>query len=257
MKMKKLMVTGFLCGLLVLGITQNAQAAVGRHNRALVVVSELDTHGSRELRPLYASLEQLTQFSVAGLLRNDYRQIETLANRDATFANFKRTLKELALDSNIHAIDVILSLHGSPGELVFEDQTWSTATMERRFLMAVTRAEQAEMIVLKKKLRMMYNLSCFGSSHRQNFINMGFDMVNGSINVNANSEVEFVPALLAWKTGIGFRDSFAASNNDAALFAADEPIRLMGRLQNNSLKSTNSKKLFSGTFNNKISSDAR
>jgi hypothetical protein len=253
--MKKL-ITASLLGLSMLGITASVEAAIAKQNRVLVIVSELDTRGARELAPLYGALEQLTQLSVHGILGSAYDRIEVLANRDATFANYKNKLKELARDTRVLAIDVIMSLHGRPGELAFDDQTWNTSTMETRFLMAPTNADQIAVTNMKRKLRMLYNLSCFGSSHRQNFINMGFDVVNGSINVNANSEVEFVPALIAWRNGIGFRDSFTASNNDPALFAADEPIRVMGRLQNNSLKNTNSKKLFSGGVAMKINSNA-
>lgn len=243
--MKRLILSTALIASSFLIFGESAKAAVAKESRVLVVVSELDSRGARELEPLYAALEHLTQFMVHGLLGDKYQRIEVLANRDATFANFKSTLRDIALEPEVQAIDVILSLHGNPGELAFDDQTWDTGTMETRFLMAPTIRDRFIVQRMKKKLRMLYNLSCFGSSHRQNFINMGFDVVNGSINVNANSEVEYAPALLAWKVGVGFKDSFIASNNDAALLAADAPIRAIGTLQNNSLKNTNSRKVFS------------
>ncbi|GAB4019539.1 MAG: hypothetical protein Fur0010_21570 [Bdellovibrio sp.] len=88
-------------------------------------------------------------------------------------------------------------------------------------------------------------------------MDIGFKTVNGSIGVNANSEVEFAPALIAWRSGVQFKDSFIVSNNNTALIAADSPIKMTGELMNNALKETNSRKVFSGDFNIKISSDVR
>lgn len=255
--MKLLLLTGLLSAVSLLVLPNMVHASVSVGERALVIVSELDGKGARELQPLYASLEQLTRITAQAMLSDKYGRIEILADRDASFANFKNTLLSLSQDRNIKAIDVIMSLHGDTGALVFDDGTWQTSVMETRFLLAINRTEKARVMVMRKKLRTIYNLSCFGSSHRTNFINMGFDSVNGSINVNANSEVEFVPALIAWRSGVEFKTSFNASNNDLALAAADGPIRLAGEMAGNSLKNTNSKKLFSGDVTVKINSDAK
>lgn len=233
----------------------SAQAAVSTNQRVLVVVSELDTHGIRELQPLYSAIEHLTRVSTQAILGNSYREIQFLNGSDATFARYKSTLRTLAQRDDIKAIDVIFSLHGSPGSVHFEDGSWKVDTMKTRFLMAVTPAEQAIVNKTKRKLRMIYNLSCFGSSHRSAFLAMGFDVVNGSIGVNANSEVEYVPALTLWSTGMGFKDSFNATNNDLALAAADGPLVFAGNMANNFLKKVNSKKLFSGNTALKISTD--
>ncbi|MGE3609573.1 MAG: hypothetical protein AB7I27_08305 [Bacteriovoracaceae bacterium] len=236
---------------------KSAKAAVTKNERVLVVVSELDSRGMQELRPLYQALEQLTQFTVQGILGNSYSRIEVVANRDATYAEFKRALKEIAREPGIRAIDVILSLHGLPGRLSFDDMTWNTSEMENRFYIGNTPQDRVDRILLRRKLRMMYNLSCYGSSHRENFIGMGFKAVNGSIGVNANSEVEFVPALTAWAAGAGFKDAFNGSNSPLFIAAADAPVRLAGQLANNALKETNSMKVFSGDVSMKINSEVR
>ena len=57
------------------------------------------------------------------------------------------------------------------------------------------------------------------------------------------------------KSGVGFKDSFNASNNDLALGVADAPIIFAGQMAGNALRQTNSKKLFSGSTGMKINSN--
>jgi len=230
-------------------------AYVGINNRALVIVSELDSTVAPEMKQIYTTIEYLTHISAQSILGMNYGETELLLNNDATFPKFKSLIRNLAGRSDIHAIDVILSLHGSTTQLSFDDKRWKIADMEKNFLMANTASERALMVKVKRKLRMMYNLSCFGKYHNASFIKMGFDSSVGSVSVNANSEVEFLPVLTSWKQGSTFGASFNASNNPMALFLADEPIRILGRIQNNSLKITNSKKIFAGRSSIRISTD--
>jgi len=254
---KKLLVAGLLIATAAYSSMSQAIASVSVRNRVLVVVAELDSRGAPELSALYSALEELTQVTVQGVLGDKYDRIDILTGGRATFPEFKRVVKEFSRDPNVLAIDVIMSVHGAPGKLAFQDLTWKTTDMEAAMLSVSSRQDTIDKMRMKKKLRMIYNTSCFGASHRQNFLNMGFKVANGSIGVNANSEVEFVPALMAWRSGIGFKDSFNASNNDFALALADGPLQIAGRAAGNSLAKVNSRKLFSGAVTMKINSDAR
>jgi hypothetical protein len=243
----------FLLGLSLLTI--NAHAAlekVKKSERVLVVVSELDSGGMPELTALYTALEDLTRFSTEGILGASYQEIYYLTNAGASLSEFKDKIHELADDEKVKAIDVIMSLHGTTEKLLFDDGLWRMSTIAENFHPVTTVQDRVKKILRKKKMRMLYNLSCFGSSHRDDFISMGFDVVNGSMDVNANSAVEYAPALVAWAGRIGFKDSFSASNNDVALAMNDAPIRLAGQLANNALKKTNSKKLFSAKSNGSV-----
>lgn len=238
-------------------MTDAEAANIGTRDRVLVVVTELDTHGFPELRPMYSALEELTKITAEGLLGHKYDKVEIIADREATLPEFKRKIQEIVRDQDVKVVDVILSLHGLPNKLAFEDRTWKMEDMVEEFKSVSNIEDRVARILMRKKLRMLYNLSCYGSSHRQAFMDIGFKTVNGSLGVNANSEVEFVPALIAWRSGATFKDSFMASNNDIALAAADEPVKAVGRLMNNALKETNSRKAFSGNFDLKISSEIR
>ena len=243
-------------GVLVSLLSANVgQATVEKSGRVLVVVSELDSRVAPELRGLYQIIEQLTQVTAGVTLGSEYAQVRVLKNSQATLANYAATLRALARNPSVQAIDTILSVHGSAGSLLFAEGSQSMGALERAVLPAGM--PTAERATLRRKLRIMYNLSCFGQSHNRTFFDIGYDIVAGSKGVNANAEVEFVPVLTNIRLGGRFVDGFAPSNNDVALSVADAPLRLAGNLAQNALRFTDSKKVFTGFSATRINTDAR
>lgn len=229
-------------------ITSTAQARIDKEDRVLLVVSELQTHGPQNLRGLYRVIEDLTNGSTSAVLGDDYRTIAHLRRANATVANFVSRLQNMSKDPSVKAIDVIFSLHGADNKVYFHEGGIRMSDLAARLTTPSANMTAAQILTMKKKLRMVYNLSCFGKSHNNEFISMGFDVSVGSRGVNANSEAEFVPALTAWSFGWKFIDGFNATNNDVALAAADTPVRMVGI-------PADSKKFFSGASTITISTD--
>jgi hypothetical protein len=256
--LKKLAGMGLAFGLMCLSTTSllHAEDQVGRNQRVLVVLSELDSTGAPELEPLYHALEDLTEHFIGALLQDKYRSIYTLKDRSATLANFKRTVYEQANRSEILAIDVIMSVHGAPNAFALSDGLHTKDEFRDEMLATSNRREQINKIFVKKKLRALYNLACYGGKHMEIMRDIGFSVVNGAKGVNANSELELVPALTAWGNGVGFRDSFVASNNPISLAISDVALREVGKHANNMLKDIDSEKVFSGFVNKTINSPA-
>lgn len=227
-----------------------AQARIDKEDRVLVVVSELQTHGPQNLRGLYRTIEDLTAGSTSAVLDDDYSRVIHLRRTNATVSNFVSQLQGLSKNPNIKAIDVIFSLHGADNKVYFREGGIRMSDLANRLTAVSSSMTAAQITTMKKKLRMVYNLSCFGQSHNNEFISMGFDVSVGSRGVNANSEAEYVPVLTAWSFNWKFIDGFNASNNDVALAAADSPVRLMGI-------PADSKKFFSGAATITISTDPR
>jgi hypothetical protein len=247
-----------ICSLLLtLTFSFSVFARVKISERALVVISELDTNGLPEFEKLYTALEYLTKYTVEEILKESYGEMVFLNNEQATVESFKNTMRQLAGRSDIKAIDVILSLHGNPDRLYFKDRSWNMEELKEEILSSNSSEESELVTTMKRKLRIMYNLSCYGTTHNEAFYHMGFDVSTGSYKVNANSEIEFVPMLKAWKNGFGFKTSFLLSNNPVALYIADEPVRALGRRQGTAIADTNSKKLFYGYIKTKLSTDPR
>ena len=242
--------------LLSMTIATGAMATqrIGKEGRVLIIVSELDSSGAPELQGLYSVLEDLTNHMTRAILQDKYRKIYLLENQSATLENFKRTTYELASRPEVSAIDVIVSLHGSPGGMRFANGQVSKDRIREFMLEATTPRERVNKIMVKKKLRALYNLACYAGKDMAKLKDLGFAVTNGAKGVNANSEVELVPALTAWANGMGFKNSFNASNNPFSLALSDEPLKLAGRVANNSLKYVNSEKIFLGETDITISS---
>ena len=223
-----------------------ATQRVTKEDRALIILSELDSTGSPELQGLYSVLDDLTNQMTRAILQDKYRQIVMLDNQRATLPNFKRTISILANNPALTAIDVIVSLHGSPSGMRFADRGFTKERIRDFMLEASTTEEKVTRMRVKKKLRALYNLACYAGKDMTKMRDIGFSVINGAKGVNANSEVELVPALNAWANGMGFKNSFAGTNNPIALAIADGPIKLAGTIGNNSLRFVNSEKVFLG-----------
>ena len=241
---------------LTLSVTANAE--ITKQERVLVVVSELDEHAPRESRDLYRTLENLTRAIPNGILSSEYSRIIGQFDRSATSSNFVNLMRTLALDERVKAVDVILSLHGNTNKLYFFNGATQISDLSNSMLRATTPAQQDLVRKMKKKLRLMYNLSCFGKSVNPEFVQMGFDVSIGSVAVNANSDVEFPSFVGLWRIGFKVIDALAPTNNAAALLAHDGALRTVGHLSGNSmLQAINSKKEIEGRSTLKIDTDPR
>jgi hypothetical protein len=252
--MKKLLVSALL-GSVVLPFA--AQAAVSKSERALIVLSELDQSSFPELRPLYTIMERITTEVPRSALGNQYGTVRVLSDGGATLSRLKSTLYSLSANQNIKAIDLFVNTHGTEGVISFYDGGISTRHVREEIMSPDAPYTDASKLVLKKKLRMLYSTACFGATHNSDWMQMGFDVTDGSLGVNANAEVEYPSFVHAWSTGQPYSNAFRLSNTDAALLATDGPLRLAGQIGNNFLREVNSKKVFRGNTAITINSDAR
>jgi hypothetical protein len=244
--MKKITLT--IAALLLTMISNQAQARIDKQDRVLVVVSELQTHGPQNLRQLYGAIEELTQVSTSVILGDDYREVYMLRGVNATVANFKSRIQSLSKNPSVKAIDVIFSLHGASNRVYFREGGVDMSALLTQMTSTSASMTTAQVATMKRKLRMIYNLSCFGQSHNNEFRSMGFDVSVGSVGVNANSEAEYASVLTQWSFNWKFIDTFNATNNDVALAITDQPVRAAGI-------PANSKKMFAGLTSLTISSD--
>ncbi len=253
----KATLTAFHFIVIALAVEAHAQPILAP-SRALIIVNELDSTGIPELAPLYTLLENLTNgLPNLPVVNSGYREIHSLRNNNATLAQFRTLARQLASRPEIRAIDVFMVLHGKPGELKFRDGTVEMSEMVEFMNNAGSVAEQVVVTRTKRKLRMLYNTSCFGASHRTALRNIGFDVVSGSIGVNANAEVEYPSFLALWNLNSTFNQALAPTNTPPALALTDGPLVASGVLLNNFLKNVNSRKVISGNANVRISTPAQ
>jgi hypothetical protein len=232
-----------------------AKAVVSRNERALVVVAEMDSGGLPELRNLYTALEVATSEVPRRILSVQYGSVIILRNGDATLTKMRQTLRGLGANSRIKAIDVILSLHGSPNLLAFADRNENTERLADFFELNNSPSAIRVTQMTKQKLRLMYSTACFGRTHTDDWSAVGFDAVIGAYGVNANAEVEYPSLLGLWVIGQSIQNSLAPSNSNVAIAVTDAPLRAAGEFFHNALAQVNSKKVIRGNARLTIDSD--
>lgn len=220
-------------------------------NRSLLIVSELDQRGVKELASLYKTLEKLTWSipSKMPLIDSIYLQQKLLTGKGASIEGSQGVLIRILRDPQIDQVDLILGVHGLPNKLAFSDGVIEVDRwVEELKSKLLTNGEGA----LLNKLGLLYNLSCYGASHIPSFLGLGFQVVVGSRSVNANAELEYPWVLQMLATGASVESAFSQPNSDGWLNFADGPVRWIGRKQNSFLKDTDSYKVIGGNGNYKL-----
>lgn len=238
---------------LIASVCWIATAVAQAKGRGLLVISELDERGVKELSPLYRTLEKLTWSipSQMPLLNNIYLQQKLLTGADASVEGSQEFIIQMLRDSQIDQVDLILGVHGLPDKLAFSDGSigvvqW-VAGIRGKLLLSNDEGP------LLNKLGLLYNLSCYGASHIQPFLDLGFQAVVGSRSVNANAELEYPWVLQMLGTGSSVEEAFKQPNSAGWLKFADGPVRWLGRKQNSFLKETDSYKVIGGNGNYSLS----
>lgn len=167
---------------------EGAASPVTREERVLLIVNCLAQHGDERFYRLYKYMEK-TGISLAEYyLGHHYRSILTLKDLEATLSRFLSSLSSLAGDQDTRTVDLFFQLHGLRGKVRFFDQWVSSANLAR------------EITVLVKSdcLRLVYNTSCYGDSHSDDFLKAGFKVAVGSLKVNANAATEYPIFCRCW-----------------------------------------------------------
>jgi hypothetical protein len=209
-------------------------------NRALVVINLL---AKNSYDYLYRFIEESGRGTIQATLSDDYRRIVKLYGSNATLSKLIGALRDQGAKSYIHKIDLLVMLHGLPGELDFKDGRKATSLVR----------DKIKDLDIAAKLRLVYNTSCYGDSHSQHFLAAGFDTAIGSKKVNANAAVEFPVLLSLWQFNKTISQCLAPSVPLTG--PADAAATAFGHLTNATWKNkVDSRKVSRGNKNLRITS---
>lgn len=169
---------------------------IDRQNRVLLIVNHL---ASGDTDYLYRFIESAGRATVETTLGDDYANLVKLYGGNATRARFIAALRREGAKAAVKRIDVVLMLHGSPGEVVFHDGDADTAAL----------AADIAALNIRSKLRFLYSTCCYGDSHSADWLSAGFDTAIGAKKVNANAAVELAPLLSLWQFNVKASDCLA------------------------------------------------
>lgn len=213
---------------------------VRKENRALLVVVYLSTNKQQDLEILYGWFDRNLVRFVQLVLKNDYEHIYVLKKENAVVSsiNFIAKIKEIAATPEIKALDVVLSLHGEEGRLIFSDGRIYSHDLGQRL-----RAEG-----LNDKLRLLYSGACYGNTHAGDFIDAGFRVASGAIGVASNGAFDFPLQFIHWSRGEPYEAVVKAGNFQFGIDISDTVARIKG------YRNVNSRKIITGDKRTGISS---
>ncbi len=200
--------------------------SISKEERALIVVSNMTTHGRSDLRWLYRFLEISGTALTDLILRPRYKTYRKLTKREATHQAFVQAIAEAGAKDSVKAIDVILMLHGLEDEMSFEDGAISSLLL----------AHEIAALNISKKLRMLYSTTCYGKSHAIDFVAAGFTTACGSLATNANAATEFPTVLTMWAAGSRLQNAIATGGNSLTRIPQDRAAAAVGFADANSTK---------------------
>jgi hypothetical protein len=212
---------------------------INTDERVLIALNHI---ASDDTDYLYRFIEESGRGTIQATLGDDYAKIVKLYGADATLAELIAALRTEGAKAKVKRIDLIVMLHGSPGQIVFRGGEKASSDVK----------DQIRALNLNTKLRLVYSTCCYGDSHSADFIAAGFDSAIGSKKVNANAAVEFPQLLSLWQFNFKLSDCLAPSIPLTA--AADSAARAYGQGANTRWKNdVNSTKVLRGNPNLKIS----
>lgn len=215
-------------------------SAVGKDERALLVLANLTTWADARFLWLYEWLDQNAVNVAKVLMSLHYRHIEALAGPEATRDNFVNHIVNLAQDPKTRALDVFLHLHGLQGELFFEEGAVATSEL----------ADQIKAEHLQDRLRLLYSTACYGATHAPDFVRAGFRLASGSVAVNANGPYDYPAQLFSWGLGQTYRMVVKAGSHPIFVASLDGVARAFG------FADVNSHKAIEGRVLTRISTEA-
>lgn len=183
-----------------------------KEKRILLVVNCLAEHGDSRFRRLYEFIELAGVEMARRLLGAHYREISALRDKEVTWPVFLERLDKISGRRGIEAVDLFFQLHGERGRVRFFD----------RWVSAVELGREIKKIAAPERLRLVYNLCCYGDSHSAAFLNAGFKTAIGALKVNTSAAVEYPLFCRLWPgTGSSTRTPLVISE---VLRRSDRPL---------------------------------
>lgn len=208
-----------------LGLTAAKAEYVDRSERALISVINVNTKNQSAIKNTWYSIENIgAKSSIRSKAGLHYGKMRFFFGRQATLNNLVEQIREYDTDPSIKAIDVIIYIHGEPGQLRFvQDPNGKREKFSKYLSMAdVTAPIKA---IGSTKLRALYSDSCYGSTHIQDWLATGFKVVSGSTAVDANQSRDLGIFLRNWTRHETFEYSINQANREFTYHTLDKWVK--------------------------------
>lgn len=181
---------------------------------ALVVFLENVGYVAGRRPPLWLmhAIDFLAEEYAKGLLRlygayRRYDRVVVLEDADAVGSALVATLLRV---SHTHTVDLLLLVHGDPGQLIGHRGDHRIGAETFAPLVNAVRVDPACL-----DLRMVYGLNCYGATLAPTWLALGAAVANGSLGINWFPEPSLSVFLCAWLGGEPYSRAVCRSNEVA------------------------------------------
>jgi hypothetical protein len=183
--------------------------------RALVIVSATRLAGRENLHLLYKVIDAAGTQLARAIGEDRYDHVVTISGPEVTP---DRLVAELTQGrAGVNAVDLVLMVHGEPGEVILAD-----ADGKKQHVAVAALAAQIQAVPAPRpQLRLCYSTACFGASHNESWLEAGFRAAIGAVATNSSSGTEMPTLLHLWVTGHTVKDALQHADNDVVRKAAD------------------------------------
>lgn len=186
--------------------------------RAVLAVVHVAGAGKKRFAPLYRGIEAIEGPRLEAQLRGGYGRVVVRVGAEVTSDRFVGEVHALTGRDDIDVVDVVLTTHGNPGEVVFaRDDRVEAATLAP--------------LIAHPKLRFLYNTACYGRSHAVPFLAGGFDVVVGAKGKNTNGWAEYHHLMRRWAAGDTVAEAVKAADRVVPRMFWDLVARTIGGMR--------------------------
>ena len=188
--------------------------SVAARPRALVVFLENVGYvaGRRPPSWLMHAIDFATEEYAKGLLRlyGAYRRYDRIVVLEDARAVGSALVATLLRVSRTHTVDLLLLVHGSPGQLIGHRGEHHIGVETFAEVLTAVRADPACL-----DLRMVYGLNCYGATLAPTWLALGATVANGSLGINWFPEPSLSVFLRRWLRGDSYSTAVCRSNEVA------------------------------------------
>ncbi|MBS1960195.1 MAG: hypothetical protein JST80_12030 [Bdellovibrionales bacterium] len=198
---------------------------VAKNERALIAVINVNTKDKGfKLNAWYALEDIGARACIKTNAGSSYGYVRYLVGRNASLTNLARLIRSLDSNPSIKAIDLIVYIHGMPGQLKFINETKGKGEPYAKFLNMSEITERVK-ATGSQKLRAVYSDACYSASHVEGWLDAGFKIASGNVAVDSNQSRDLGKFLRNWTDNETFEYSIQRANTEGTYHTTDKWVK--------------------------------
>lgn len=184
--------------------------AVPKAKRVLIAMTGLGNRKKGIVKAIY-KLEDKRAGEIFDYAFYAYDQVALIEGKDANLQDFAQAIYDFENDPNIEAIDVVMNMHGRPGQICFWEHTEGDCQSIEEVVDLLAQLPSGDAIG-PRKLRALYTDACHSESQLDAWLRLGFRVAAGTHLFDINHTGDIRRFVDAWTRGKSFQKAIKKAN---------------------------------------------